>query len=133
MVSIKQASLSAVQFAMDSLGTDRTANIRLEEVESGIINGREYWFLTLSMIVVDASLEALKNFAAAFSGNSTRTYTGCSLVSKCSFIENRSASNACIIKKSLSSEEISAAFVLTLKYSERTQAGPPETWNGCSR
>lgn len=49
MVSIKEAVSNAVTFAQAALGADRTVNIRLEEVESGVWGGDDCWFITLSM------------------------------------------------------------------------------------
>ncbi len=35
-------------FATEALGPDRTRDIRLEEVESGVLDGRPIWLMTLS-------------------------------------------------------------------------------------
>jgi hypothetical protein len=47
-MDIKDAVRSAIAFASDSLGPDRTANIRLEEIESSTVDGRPVWLITLS-------------------------------------------------------------------------------------
>jgi len=50
MATIQEAVQNAATFARETLGPQRTAGLRLEEVESGQINGEEAWLLTLSMI-----------------------------------------------------------------------------------
>ena len=47
-MEIKNAVASAIVFATDALGTDRTRDIRLEEVESSLVDGRPIWLITLS-------------------------------------------------------------------------------------
>jgi len=37
-------------FAQDSLGEKRTADIRLEEIESSAVDGRPVWLITLSSL-----------------------------------------------------------------------------------
>jgi hypothetical protein len=49
MVGIKDAVAAAVQFATGVLPPTRTAEIRLEEVETGDHKGEELWLITLSM------------------------------------------------------------------------------------
>ena len=49
-MGIKEAVASAVAFAQQSLGPDRTAGIRLEEIESSVVGGEEVWLITLSNI-----------------------------------------------------------------------------------
>lgn len=48
MVEIKTAVEAAMKFAADTLGPNRTVDLRLEEVESGTENGQEVWLITLS-------------------------------------------------------------------------------------
>jgi hypothetical protein len=47
-MEIDQAIQSAMAFAAKSLGPERTANIRLEEVESSVVDGKPVWLITLS-------------------------------------------------------------------------------------
>ena len=49
MVSIREATESAIAFARASLGEARTQNIRLEEVESAVVSDEDAWLITLSM------------------------------------------------------------------------------------
>jgi hypothetical protein len=53
MVSIKEAVQSAIVFAQETLGAERTKGLRLEEVESADVNGADAWLITLSMLVPD--------------------------------------------------------------------------------
>ena len=48
MVDIKSAVAAAMDFASNSLGHERTVNIRLEEIESSNLDGNEVWLITLS-------------------------------------------------------------------------------------
>jgi predicted regulator of Ras-like GTPase activity (Roadblock/LC7/MglB family) len=50
MVSIKEATANAIAFARDALGAERTQSVRLEEVESTTVDGKDAWLITLSMI-----------------------------------------------------------------------------------
>jgi len=56
MVSVKQATEKAIAFAQDALGTERTAGIRLEEVESTMVGNTDAWLITLSMVAPDQLL-----------------------------------------------------------------------------
>lgn len=47
-MDIDQAVRNATAFALKSLGLERTANIRLEEIESSVIDGKAVWLITLS-------------------------------------------------------------------------------------
>ena len=58
MVSIKEATKSAIVFARGALGSQRTKGIRLEEVESAVLDGKDAWLITLSMIIPDAEASA---------------------------------------------------------------------------
>jgi len=49
MATIKEAVRNASAFAVETLGSERTAGLRLEEVESATIGGEEAWLITLSM------------------------------------------------------------------------------------
>ena len=53
MVSIREATDKAIAFAQAALGPRRTADLRLEEVESTTVDGRDAWLITLSMISPD--------------------------------------------------------------------------------
>jgi hypothetical protein len=48
-MEIKDAVRNAIAFASESLGPERTADIRLEEVESSTVVGRSVWQITLSI------------------------------------------------------------------------------------
>ena len=50
MATVKEAVQSAVEFAQETLGPARTVNLQLEEVESGVVDGKDSWLITLSMI-----------------------------------------------------------------------------------
>ncbi len=54
MVNIKQATANAVTFARESLGESRASGIRLEEIDSETVGGRDHWLITLSMLDIDA-------------------------------------------------------------------------------
>jgi len=62
MSSIKEATQSAMAFAVEALGPERTHGLRLEEVEAG--DG--IWRITLSMLSVPDPSEAT-NIVAAIS------------------------------------------------------------------
>ena len=47
-MEIKDAVRKAIAFATESLGPARTADIRLEEIESSGVEGRPAWLITLS-------------------------------------------------------------------------------------
>jgi hypothetical protein len=47
-MDIEHAVQSAKAFASKSLGAERTANIRLEEIESSLVDGKPVWLITLS-------------------------------------------------------------------------------------
>ena len=49
MVSIKQATNSAREFAANLLEPSQYNNLRLEEVESSAVDGNPVWLITLSM------------------------------------------------------------------------------------
>ena len=42
MVTIKEATRNAMEFAVEALGEKRTIDMRLEEVESVIIDGQDF-------------------------------------------------------------------------------------------
>jgi hypothetical protein len=50
MATIKEAVQSAMIFAQETLGPERTAGLRLEEVESASVIGGDAWLITLSMV-----------------------------------------------------------------------------------
>jgi hypothetical protein len=47
-MEIKDAVRNAIAFAQDALGYERTASIRLEEIESSSVDNRPVWLVTLS-------------------------------------------------------------------------------------
>jgi len=49
MATIQEATANAIVFARTSLGSERTKELRLEEIESATEGGTEVWRLTLSM------------------------------------------------------------------------------------
>jgi hypothetical protein len=49
MATIQEATANAIVFARTSLGSDRTQELRLEEIESATEGGTEVWRITLSM------------------------------------------------------------------------------------
>jgi hypothetical protein len=69
MVSIKEATASAIAFAEEALGPERTLGVRLEEVESTSVDGLDAWLITLSMILPGPS-----TIVAALSGVGKREY-----------------------------------------------------------
>ena len=70
MVSIKEATANAIEFARAALGPERTTGVRLEEVESTKVGGEDAWLITLSMVSPD---EPINSLAAAL-GNGKREY-----------------------------------------------------------
>lgn len=72
MVDLKAAVADAIAFAIDSLGRERTADIRLEEIESSTHDGRQVWLITLSNALVEEGPLATWRAAAAELG----AYTG---------------------------------------------------------
>jgi len=77
-MEIKDAVRLAIAFAIDSLGPDRTINIRLEEVESSTINGNAVWLITLSSALIDGAhdspLKAVRAAAASMGYETEREY-----------------------------------------------------------
>jgi hypothetical protein len=47
-MGFEQAVQNAKAFASLSLGPERTANIRVEEIESAVADGKPVWLITLS-------------------------------------------------------------------------------------
>jgi hypothetical protein len=68
MVDIKTAVAAAMAFAKEFLGPERTANIRLEEVESSSVEGEEVWLVTLSNAFVEQGPLASMRAAVASLG-----------------------------------------------------------------
>jgi hypothetical protein len=60
MATIKEAVDNALRFALEVLGPDRAADLRLEEVESSNVGGEDAWLITLSMAIPPGPL----NFSA---------------------------------------------------------------------
>jgi hypothetical protein len=72
-MEIKDAVRSAVAFAKDSLGLNRTIDVRLEEIESSIVDGRPVWLITLSSALQpDAAIA--KMFAPQLGFDAEREY-----------------------------------------------------------
>jgi hypothetical protein len=59
MVSIKVATEKAIAFAREVLGPEQTRGIRLEEVESTNIGGKDAWLITLSTVIPDEPDESI--------------------------------------------------------------------------
>ena len=53
MASIKEATENVIAFAKETLGPERTADARLEEIESTNVAGEDAWLITLSMTSPD--------------------------------------------------------------------------------
>lgn len=73
MVEIQSAVKAAIEFARVTLGPDRTRFIRLEEIESSHLDGKEVWLITLSSARTDeqglaAVLGPLAEFQRALDG-----------------------------------------------------------------
>jgi hypothetical protein len=47
-MEIEQAVQKAIAYAANLLGSERTTNIRLEEMESSVSDGKPVWLITLS-------------------------------------------------------------------------------------
>lgn len=54
MVDVKTAVKNAIEFAQTSLGEGRTKGLRLEEIESSTIEGKDVFLVTLSALSADA-------------------------------------------------------------------------------
>jgi len=67
--NIKDATVSAMAFARESLGAERTENLQLEEIESALEDGVDVWRITLSM---PASLDP---YAALSGRRDYKTFT----------------------------------------------------------
>jgi hypothetical protein len=77
MVSLKEATQNAVAFAREALGPERTAGVRLEEVESTTVEGAEAWLITLSMIAPEEGTDVVaisKAHRNALAGTAKREY-----------------------------------------------------------
>jgi hypothetical protein len=64
MVTIKEAVQHTMNFAKDALGPDRIAGLQLEEVQSGVVEGKDVWLITLSMADPDSNLTFFGGAAA---------------------------------------------------------------------
>jgi len=53
MVSIKQATMAAREFARSVLEPDQFKTLRLEEVDSSLVDGKPVWLITLSVSAPD--------------------------------------------------------------------------------
>jgi hypothetical protein len=68
MASLQEATANAIAFARDTLGPERTQDIRLEEIESTTADGQAAWLITLSMRnPPPGDLEKLGDLTALFS------------------------------------------------------------------
>jgi hypothetical protein len=74
-VDIKQAVAAAMEFARDSLGPARTANLRLEEIESSTVDGNAVWLITLSNpLTDDRPLAGMRSIASVSGADTAREY-----------------------------------------------------------
>ena len=75
-MEIKDAVRNAEAFAIDSLGQDRTINIRLEEIESSTVDDRPVWLITLSIPFVTGNgpASAMRAIAASLGADTEREY-----------------------------------------------------------
>ena len=75
MVDIKNAVASAMDFASNSLGHERTVNIRLEEIESSNLDGNEVWLITLSTALrFSGPFASLGSLGAVLGADTAREY-----------------------------------------------------------
>jgi hypothetical protein len=75
MVDIKAAVANAIDFARTSLGPERTAGIRLEEIESSNVDGKAAWLITLSnALIEEGPLAPMRAAAAALGADTAREY-----------------------------------------------------------
>jgi hypothetical protein len=70
MATIKEATQSAIAFARESLGAERTHGLQLEEIESALEDGMDVWRITLSM-----PSAALDPYAALSGRRDYKTFT----------------------------------------------------------
>ena len=63
-----------MQFARDTLGPGRTADMRLEEVESETVAGKVAWLITLSMVNTEGPLGPINAAASSFGASAKREY-----------------------------------------------------------
>jgi hypothetical protein len=64
MVTIQEATLNAMNFALQTLGSERAKGLQLEEIESVDEGGAEAWRITLSMPDSNPMMTALAAFGA---------------------------------------------------------------------
>lgn len=74
MVDIKRATADAIEFAKGALGPERTVAIRLEEIESSVVDGREVWLITLSSALPSAVAAGMAHLSAVLGGEVPREY-----------------------------------------------------------
>jgi hypothetical protein len=75
MVDIKAAVANAINFARGSLGSERTADIRLEEIESASVDRKAVWLITLSNALIEAGpLASIRAVTASLGAYATREY-----------------------------------------------------------
>jgi hypothetical protein len=82
MVSIKEATENAIAFARATLGPERTDGVRLEEVESTVVDGEDVWLITLSMIVPKPSSEFAGATMASLLGTGKREYKSFTVIKR---------------------------------------------------
>jgi hypothetical protein len=74
-VEIKGAVRNAIAFAIDSLGQERTIDIRLEEIESSTVGDRPVWLITLSSaLIAGGPASAMRALAASMGAGTEREY-----------------------------------------------------------
>ena len=73
-MEIKDAVRNAIAFATESLGSERTADIRLEEIESSTVEARPVWLITLSSASRPATVLARAGLPTALGADTEREY-----------------------------------------------------------
>ena len=75
MMEINTAVAAAVEFAKTSMGPERTENLRLEEIESANVGGKDVWLITLSNALTgQGPLAVMRAAAGALGADTTREY-----------------------------------------------------------
>ena len=73
-MDIKDAVRNAMAFATESLGPQRTADLRLEEIESSTVDGSAVWLVTLSN-ALPPNPSSLRAAMGADAGREYKVYT----------------------------------------------------------
>ena len=72
MIEIKTAVANATDFAKNLLDGERSADIRLEEIDSSVVDGNAVWLVTLSN--PPKGSDAIRTLTAALGANASREY-----------------------------------------------------------